>query len=649
MKILFVDDSSTTRAVYGALLEKNGYEVLSAGSMAEALELARAERPPLAIVDYFMPDGNGNELTEALLAEPETRDILVVMHSQRDVVEESLAAGAIDLIYKDDPQDVFLLRVAAMSRYVEAQSRQREVERVQREKAFVESVLAAVPTALLVVRDQKIAATNQRYAELFGTDVAGRAVADALARWQCPEGLLDSIVRGECFFDRESVWRGGPDADNRRYVSISQTRISTANEDLLLAISDVTERKRTEEQLRHVQKMDAVGKLTGSVAHEFNNLLTAISGYARLVQRRPDDAERVRNHIEQIILAADQAASLTSQLLAFSRKQTLKPEVVRIGGIIDDLKGLLDPLVGVGISVRADIADEDACAEVDPHQLLQGLLNLAINARDAMPDGGEITIGSRVVELDRAFLARVPEASAGRHVTVFVSDTGTGIDNETLGKIFEPFFTTKDIGKGTGLGLSMTYGMVKQSDGVIDVDSVVGEGTTFTIYLPLVEAHRSETRDLDPGAREYAGSGTILVAEDERSVRELTQATLEELGYHVLTAADGQEALEIIRRHHSAIDVLLCDVVMPVMSGPELVQRLAADGNNVKVIYMSAHASDAKGDIRRQTGDHHPFLRKPFPPDELGRLVREVMNTPPQRAARVGIEGDPKNLEFSTP
>ncbi len=639
MKILFVDDSSTTRAVYAALLEENGYQVLLAGSMAEALDVARAERPPLAIVDYYMPDGNGNELTEALLADPETRDILVVMHSQRDVVEESLAAGAIDLSYKDDPRDVFLLRVAALSRFVQTQSRQREIEVVQREKGFVESVLAAVPAALVVIRDAKIAATNPRYAELFGDDIVGRAVAEVLAEWECREDLLDSIRQGECFFDRESVWRVGRDAADRRHVSISQTLISADDQALLLAISDISERKRTEEQLHHAQKMDAVGKLTGSVAHEFNNLLTAIGGFAHLVQSRPDDAELVSERIEKIILASDQAAALTSQLLSFSRKQTLEPEVVSVGGIIGDLEGLLGPLIGVDLALRIDIADEDACAEVDPRQLLQGLMNLAINARDAMPEGGEITIGNRVADLDRAFLARFPEASPGRYVAAFVRDTGTGMDDKTLEQIFEPFFTTKDIGKGTGLGLSMTYGMVQQSGGLIDVESTVGVGTTFTIYLPLVEARESELRAAGPEVRQHAGSGTILVAEDEQSVRELTQATLEELGYRVLTAADGQEALAMIRSHPGTIDLLLSDVVMPTMSGPELVRHAMAEMPEMKVIYMSGYASDPDGSVRRQMGNDHPLLRKPFDPDTLGRLVCEVLDPAPQRAVAAGRNG----------
>ncbi|MFQ5958027.1 MAG: EAL domain-containing protein [Alphaproteobacteria bacterium] len=275
MKVLFVDDSSTTCAVYGTLLEKNGYEVLLAGSMAEALDVARAERPPLAIVDYYMPDGNGNELTEALLNDPETRDILVVMHSQRaDMVEESLAAGAIDLIYKDDPQDVFLLRVAAMSRFVETQANQREIEVVQREKAFVESVLAAVPTALLVVRDQTIVTTNHTYGQMFGADVIDRNVIEVLRGWDCPADLVDSIARGDSFSRRESRWRCGPNEGDSRYVSVSQTMISP-NSERLLAISDISERKRAEERLVYLARYDTVTGLANR-SHFHTRLKEAI-------------------------------------------------------------------------------------------------------------------------------------------------------------------------------------------------------------------------------------------------------------------------------------------------------------------------------------------------------------------------------------
>ena len=275
MKVLFVDDSSTTRAVYGALLEKNGYQVLLAGSMAEALDVARAERPPLAIVDFYMPDGNGNELTEALLAEPETRDILVVMHSQRaDMVEESLAAGAIDLIYKDDPQDVFLLRVAAMSRFVETQANQREIELVQREKAFVESVLAAVPTALLVIRGQTVITTNHTYGQMFGTTIVDRDVVEVLRGWECPVDLVASIARGDSISHRESRWRCGPNEGDLRDVSVSQTMISPNNE-RLLAISDISERKRAEERLLNLAQYDTVTGLANR-AHFHTRLKEAL-------------------------------------------------------------------------------------------------------------------------------------------------------------------------------------------------------------------------------------------------------------------------------------------------------------------------------------------------------------------------------------
>ena len=389
-------------------------------------------------------------------------------------------------------------------------------------------------------------------------------------------------------------------------------------------VRDITKRKQTEDQLRHAQKMESLGALTGGVAHEFNNLLNAIGGYSQMALRKTDDAERVRKCLEQVVKASDQAAGLMSKMLAFARKQVLAPKVVDIGAVLADLEVMLRPLIG-GNSLRMDIADKQTHAKVDPDQLSQGILNLALNGCHAMPDGGELVIGNRVMDLDQGFVAGFPGAGPGRYVATFVRDAGTGIDPDTLAHIFEPFFTTKDPGKGTGLGLSMVYGMVEQSGGIIDVESEVGVGTTFTIYLPLAAEASDRAENASRPDSTMADGATILVAEDRQPVRDLARRVLEELGHVVLTAADSDQAVELYRQHGGHIDVLLTDVVMAGKDGSELARELVAEQPDLKVIFMSGFA-EAKLLDREKLPSECVFLPKPFDPDELGRIVGELLN-----------------------
>jgi PAS domain S-box-containing protein len=395
---------------------------------------------------------------------------------------------------------------------------------------------------------------------------------------------------------------------------------------------DISERKRiedalrhSEEQLRQSQKLDAIGQLAGGVAHDFNNLLTAINGYSQIVskQLRPEDPLRL--HVEEIRRAGDRAASLTRQLLAFSRKQVMQPRVLDLKIVVSEMEKMLCRLIGEDIELRTVMDAGLGNIKADPGQIEQVILNLAVNARDAMPNGGKLMIEAQNVYLDEEFATNHIAAVPGPYVRLSVSDSGSGMDKETKARLFEPFFTTKEVGKGTGLGLSTVYGIVKQSGGNIWFYSEVGEGTTFKVYLPRVD----ETAQLSISGAEseddLRGSETILLAEDDEMVRSLVRGVLKTYGYKVLDAMNGGGAFLICERHEHPIHLLLTDVIMPEMSGSELADRLILLKPEMKVLYMSGYTDNA---IVNQgiLDSEKPFLQKPFTPDILAHKVREVLD-----------------------
>ncbi|MEZ5669474.1 MAG: ATP-binding protein [Alphaproteobacteria bacterium] len=371
----------------------------------------------------------------------------------------------------------------------------------------------------------------------------------------------------------------------------------------LIVVRDLTERLATEQQLYHAQRMDALGKMTGGIAHEFNNFLTVISGFAHMAQRDPSDAKRVASCLAEVMKATKVASALTQRMLAFGRKNEAAFEIVSIGGQLADVRSMLTPMLGDKVRLRVEANDDGAQVQIDRHQFTQAVLNMAINAMHAMPDGGDLSIVCAVTELDQAAARRNPDAKPGRYVVTSVSDTGTGIEPDVLGHIFEPFFTTKKSAEGTGLGLSVVYGLVKAAGGFIDVESTMGEGTCFRIFLPEVESARREPAVPEAVRRRGVGCGTILVAEDKPSVLALAQMALEEAGYDVVPAANGRDALAAFEAAPDRIDLLLTDVAMPEMNGPELADRLRARHADLKVVFMSGHAEfDDAGDLASTAG-----------------------------------------------
>lgn len=387
---------------------------------------------------------------------------------------------------------------------------------------------------------------------------------------------------------------------------------------------DVTDRKRTEQRLWQASTMETVGRMASGVAHDFNNLLTVISGYAQMLLGALSPEDPSREDAEEIAKAAERATALTRRLLAFSRHQVSQPQPLALNTVVSSMSKLLRRMIGDDVELVTILRPDLGRVKTDHSQMEQVLMNLVANARDAMPGGGRITIETGNVELQEEYARTHIGVAPGDYVMLCVSDTGQGMDHETKVRVFEPFFTTKDAGRGTGLGLSTVYGIIKQNGGDVDVLSELGKGTTIRIYLPRYRETAAEKELVEPVRRPLEGTETVLLVEDEASVRRLLRELLRKQGYTVLEAHDGREALRIGAEHHGAINLLLTDIVMPQMSGGELVQRLRSLRPEVKVLYISGYADNVS--LNKETLDPgKDFLQKPFTPDTLLRKLRDLL------------------------
>ncbi len=405
------------------------------------------------------------------------------------------------------------------------------------------------------------------------------------------------------------------------------------NEYACAFVRDVSERKQAEEKrlqleakLRQSQKMEAVGRLAGGIAHDFNNLLTAIIGYCELLATARNSGRPSDEYVSEIRKAADRAGALTSQLLAFSRKQILDPKVLDLSQVVLRIKTMLDRVIGEHISLTAGTSAE-CWVKVDPGQMEQVIMNLTVNARDAMPAGGELSITTRPVQIRHPRPAYQSVVPPGSYVELAIGDSGHGMDVKTLEKIFEPFYTTRALGKGTGLGLSTVYGIVKQSGGHISVESIAELGTTFRVFLPMV-SKSSTSSNVEAGSGLRTGSGTVLVVEDETGIRSLLRIALEQSGYHVLEAGTGPEALRIAEEYEGTIDVLLTDVIMPEMSGRTLAEQLGPQRPELHVIFMSGYTDDeivSHGVLDPGVA----FIQKPFSPSEITSRIATILKKNP--------------------
>jgi PAS domain S-box-containing protein len=468
---------------------------------------------------------------------------------------------------------------------------------------------------------------NGRCAEFFGytrDEMIGRTVFE-LGLWADPadrERLIAGITAGRSRSSEEASFRRKSGEIRHALVSLEALTLAGVAEPLnLLVLVDITERKRLESQLLQAQKMEAVGRLAGGVAHDFNNALGVILGYTELLMREASEAQRGK--LEQILKATHRASGLTRQLLAFSRKQIVDPKVLDLNALLSDLEKMLGRLIGEDIDLAILPGADLGRVKADPGQLEQVVMNLCLNARDAMPDGGLLRIETANAELDAGHPARHEPMTPGRYVMLAVSDTGSGIEKEILSNIFEPFFTTKELGKGTGLGLAMVYGIVKQAGGYVWAYSELGRGTTFKIYLPRVEESAVPAR-VQETPMPSKGWETILLVEDEGSLRAIAREILEEHGYRVIEAAGANEAIEIAHRHPEPIHLLVTDVVMPGMNGRALAESLVAARPELRVLYMSGYTDDIiaqRGVLESGT----LFLAKPFTALALLGRVRAAL------------------------
>jgi PAS domain S-box-containing protein len=477
-----------------------------------------------------------------------------------------------------------------------------------------------------------IIAVNKAYCDLVGMkaeELEGKPFTVVYAESENPQAILER--QREHFRARAANRK-----IQRQYtlhngqvmaLEITDSLIELHGQPLLLfsLFRDVTAQRRLEEQLRQSQKMEAIGQLAGGVAHDFNNLLTVILGHASLLLSSELEESASRS-AQQISQAAERAAALTRQLLTFSRRQLIQPKKLDMNKIVGNMTDLLGRLLGEDVSLQLNYCPSPAMVEADVGMMEQVLLNLAVNARDAMPKGGRLAVRISIVDLNEAHVQHHPEARVGRFVCVSKTDTGCGIPPENLQRIFEPFFTTKEVGKGTGLGLATVYGIVKQHRGWIEVESTVGKGTTFRIYIPYVGSAQAETEKPTTQITIRGGTETILLVEDEKSVRELVSRVLQKYGYKILPAGNGAEALETWNRHKNEISMLFTDLVMPDnMSGRELAEKLWAERPGLKVIFTSGYSTDIVGKDFKLEPELN-YLQKPYPPQVLALAVRRCLD-----------------------
>src|SRR5258705_5421613 len=584
--------------------------------------------PDAILSDHNIPGFSGWEALElAQRAHPDVPFILVTGSLDEETAVRYLKNGASDYILKDR-----LVRLGPA--LLEALERARQREALRTQESLLRQIIDANPS-LIFVKDWngRFVLVNQATAQVYGTTVeslVGKTDADFNPNVEEIAHFLrhdrDVMSSGPAKIIAEEPVTNPTTGDTRWFQTIKVPLRSPAEgtATLLRVATEITERKRLEEQLLQSQKMEAVGQLAVGVADDFNNILTAIVGYTDLLAAELANNVRQLEDLEEIRKAARRAAALTRQLLAFSRKQVLEPRIIDVNSVVLNLDKMLRSLISENIELKTDLADNLGAARADPNQIEQVIMNLAINARDAMPDGGTVTIETGNVTLDDAYAAQHVSVIPGEYVMLAVSDTGCGMDAKTQSRIFEPFFTTKPAGRGTGLGLSTVYGIVKQSGGNIWLYSEPNEGTVFKIYLPRVS--------LDVGVAAVAkapsirgGTETVLIVEDDAQIQQLVLEVLAEKGYNVLVSSNGLEALQLLSSLSAPLDLILTDVVMAQMCGRELAERAASIKPDTKVLFMSGYTNDAI--VRHGVLDSGTwFIQKPFAADALAARVREVLD-----------------------
>ncbi len=633
LRVLLVEDSEEDALLLVRELKRGGYEptferVDTAPAMLAALE---RERWDLVVGDHSMPAFSST----AALALLRERDLDVPFICVSGTISEDQAvatmkAGASEYFAKG--------QLKRLLPAIERELREAKARAALRaSQASYGTLVEHAPVGIYRSTPQgKVLSVNAAVVRMLGYDSASEVLRLDMARdVYADPAERQRLVDRDTYTDRqyddvEATWKRKDGHLLTVQLSVRAVRNGTGHVEYYETfVRDVTDQRRLQQQLLQSQKMEAVGRLAGGIAHDFNNLLTVITSYSDLLLEDLGTDDPKRSDVEQVRKAADGAAALTRQLLAFSRQQVVEPRVVSLNAVVESLQKILRRVLGEDVDLATTPGADLGAVRADVGQLEQVLMNLAVNARDAMPTGGKLTIETGNVEHDPAFARGQGAAAVRQFVMLAVTDTGVGMDEATKARIFEPFFTTKAPGKGTGLGLATVYGIVQQSGGFIWVYSEPGHGTTFKIYLPRVDApaEGAVVAAVGPVAR---GTETVLLAEDSAAVRAVARQVLERQGYTVLEAPDGELALQLAQRHSGPIHLLLTDVVMPGMSGRQLADRLALARPDMKVLYASGYTDDSvvrHGVLEEGT----PYLQKPFTPESLARKVRDVLDSSKSR------------------
>jgi PAS domain S-box-containing protein len=648
IRVLLVDDDEDDFIITRSLIlraAERRYQLDWINNYDAALAAIQRKEHDICLLDYRLGEQTGLELLrESEAISGRMPMILLTGQGDHEIDLEAMQAGAADYLVKGQ------LTADSLDRAIRyAVAGRRAEENLRRDRDLISRIMETSPVGIVVTdRVGKITFANHRAEEVL--NLAREAVARGTCNvldWHItdaegnpssgkPPAMKQVFDTGQPVQDIRHVIDGSD--KRRRLLSTNATPLFDADgkiDGMVATVEDVSERLALEAQLRQSQKMESVGQLAAGVAHDINNILTIIQGHTGLLLNTTRPHTDAAKSLEQILAASDRAASFIRQLLLFSRKQVVQTKILDLNAVLGNMGSMLPRLLGEDITLETQYQSELPCIDADTGMIEQIVMNLAINARDAMPKGGKLVVTSSTTETDAAYQRQHPEARTGKFVCLTVTDTGCGMERWLLQRIFEPFFTTKEVGKGTGLGLATVYGIVKQHQGWIEVQSEVGVGTTFKVFLPIAATNleKSAQTVAKPQAIR-GGEETILFVEDEPTLLALGQMLLRRYGYQVLSASSGAEALRVWEQQHGQIDLLLTDLIMPGgVRGSDLAAELRKRKPALKVIYTSGYSAELAGKDFAQ-GDI-VFLAKPYPPHQLAFAVRKCLDTPLGRAREV--------------
>ncbi|MBZ5609920.1 MAG: response regulator [Acidobacteriia bacterium] len=618
IRVLLIEDNPADARLLGELLRETGagrVKMEHVEELGAAVEFLYREQFDVILLDLSLPDGQGLETIARVHSHaPKVPIVVLTGLDDEAIAVRALRSGAQDYLVKGRVDGDLLLRSI---RY--ASERGRAIEALERREEHYRSLIEnSLDLISILNSDGTIRYASPSHERVFGypvEDLIGQNAFDFIhpddlpavrAAFERADGAAALACRVR---QKDGTWRV-LECFGRDLSHLPGVRGMVINS------RDITERRRLEEQLQHSQRLEAMGRLAGGVAHDFNNLLMVITGHSQMLLDAMHPADPARGDLEQVVKAAERATDLTRQLLAFSRRQGVRPAHIHLNTLVQDMERMLRRVLGEDIELLTILAPELDTVYADPGQIEQVILNIAVNARDAMPQGGKLTLETSHAELAEEFDRAQPAAGQLKYVTLSISDTGSGMEAQVLTRVFEPFFTTKE--HGTGLGLSTSYGIIKQSGGSITVDSTPGVGTTFRISLPPAET-AAEERESQPERPAARGTETILLVEDEEGVRRVVETMLKRHGYSVLSSGSTAEALSVAQQHAGSIHLLITDLVLPGMSGRKMADHLTAQRPDMRVLYVSGYG-DPSGPVTDAA-----FLQKPFSNEELALKVREVL------------------------